>query len=88
MVVWSPVVNSGTLVSLDPLTKLHPRYPGYLKHTLWYVMNSLGSEDDQTYENQTILRCYISSVKQCEAGKSTSGKCMFGYTLHVRLFYN
>jgi len=51
-------------------------------------MNSHGSEDDQTYENQTILRYYISSVKQCEADKSTTGKCMFGYTVHVRLYYN
>ena len=42
-------------------------------------MNSLGSEDDQTYEKQAILRCYISSVKQCEADKSTTGKYMFGY---------
>ena len=26
--------------------------------------------------------------KQCEADKSTTGKCMFGYTVHVRLYYN
>jgi len=26
--------------------------------------------------------------KQYEADKSTTGKCMFGYTVHVHLYYN